>query len=276
MAARADQQGSAQGVRERSGIRVLDKAFELIEILRGAGELTAAELAARLGEPRASVYRLLTSLQVHGFVDPGSRRGTFRLGLGLARLGAAALAELDIRTVARPAMNRIHDETGETVFLCVVSGDSAVCVERLDGLHVQSLAMQLGGALPLHAGAAGVALLAAESTARRERYLDDVALTPLTPGAGLTPAGLRRLLEQTRRQGYSVSDGDVTVGIAALGAAVFDHAGELAGAVSISGLRELIVGDAVREANVIRIREAAAEISAALGCRGLGEPRRDR
>ena len=271
MAAAADEE-RGDGARGRSGVQVLDKAFELIETLGAAGELSAADLAARLGEPRATVYRLLTSLRVHGIVDPGSRRGSFRLGLGLVRLSGAVLAKLDVRAVALPAMSRVHEQTGETVFLCVRSGASAVCIERLDGLHVQSLAMQLGGSLPLHVGAAGVALLAAESPAERERYVEDTALTGLSPGARLTRAGLRQALEQTRRRGYSLSDEDVTVGIAALGAPVFDHAGRIAAAVSISGLRELVIGDAVRDANIARVVQTAAEISTALGYAAVPEP----
>src|SRR5207244_10669190 len=92
----------------------------------------------------------------------GSRPGTYRLGWRLLRLGSAVIARLDERQAALPVMERIHERTGETVFLCVRRGDDAVCIERLDGLRVQSLMLRLGGSLPLHLGAGPRTLLAWE------------------------------------------------------------------------------------------------------------------
>ena len=70
------------------------------------------------------------------------------------------VARFDERQAALPHMEHLHDMTGETVFLCVRRGLRAVCIERIEGSHVVSLALRLGGSLPLHAGAAPRALLA--------------------------------------------------------------------------------------------------------------------
>src|SRR5262249_61379656 len=82
-------------------------------------------------------------------VEAGSRSGTYRLGWRLLRLGSAVIERLDERQAALPVMERIHERTGETVFLLVRRGDEAVCIERLGGLRVQSLALRLRGSLPL-------------------------------------------------------------------------------------------------------------------------------
>ena len=57
------------------------------------------------------------------------------------------IARFDERQAALPVMRRIHEETEETVYLCVRRGREAVCIERLDGLWVQSMALRLGGSL---------------------------------------------------------------------------------------------------------------------------------
>jgi len=62
-----------------------------------------------------------------------------------------------------------------------------------------------------------------------------------------------------------VSDGDVTPGIAALGAPVFNHRGEVVGALSISGLRVQVLGPEVRTRNIKLLVEAADAASARLG-----------
>ena len=86
-------------------------------------------------------------------------RGTYRLSLKLFDLGSTVLDRFDERASALPVMQRLHDETGPTVFLCVRRGLEAVCIERIDGARVTLLELRLGGSLPLHLGAAPRRLL---------------------------------------------------------------------------------------------------------------------
>jgi DNA-binding IclR family transcriptional regulator len=248
-----------------NSVQVIAKAAAILDALADDGEASASELATRLGEPRSSIYRVLASLQQLDMVDTGGRRGTYRLGLKLLRLGSAVLQGLDIRTAALPAMERVHDLTGETVFLCVRRGSSAVCIERLEGRRVTSLALRLGGALPLHAGAAPRALLAGEPRAYWNEYLALGALERMTDTTPVSADELIPMLEAVRRDGVSVSDQDVTPGIASVGAPVFDHRGHVCAAVSISGVREGIVGEKVAESIRDLIVDAARDVSRALG-----------
>jgi DNA-binding IclR family transcriptional regulator len=199
-----------------------------------------------------------------GLVERGSRRGTYRLGLKLFRLGSAVVSRFDERAAALPVMERIHEETGETVFLCVRRGLEAVCIERLDGRRVQSLALRLGGSLPLHAGAAPRILLAFESPEFWAEYLAARAPEQLTPNTPTRPDVLYPLLEQTRESGYAVSDEDVTIGIAAVGAPIRDYNGTVRAALSISGVRASILGDDAEAIKTLVI-DGASEASRVLG-----------
>ncbi len=235
------------------------------------GEASAAELSEAVGEPRSSIYRLLSSLQAEGLVEQGSKRGQFRLGFKLLTLGTAVVSRFDEREFAQPVMERLHDLTGETVFLCVRRGDEAVCIERLAGKRVQSLALQLGGSLPLHAGAASRALLAFAPETEWEAYLQrNQPLSRFTASTPSEPGALRKLLRQARTDGCTISDQDVTVGVAAIGVPVVDYRGDVRAAVSISGVRESILGDDYerwREALI----EAGNEVSRALGVQLAGQ-----
>jgi DNA-binding IclR family transcriptional regulator len=254
-------------------VQVVAKVGALLDCLAEAGETTASDLADRMSEPRSTVYRLLATLQPLDLVEPGSRRGTYRLGLGLLRLGSAVVARFDERRAALPVMERIHQQTGETVFLCIRRGFDAVCIERLDGQRVQSLALQLGGSLPLHAGAAPRVLLAFEPESVWEEYLGERPLESFTPTTPVTREALRTSLARVREDGYAVSDEDVTLGIAALGAPIFDYRGTLRAALSISGVRPAILGER-EEAMTQLMRESAEAISRALGY--LADEGRDR
>ncbi|KXF48523.1 IclR family transcriptional regulator [Rhodococcus sp. SC4] len=245
-------------------LMLVRKVAELLDFL-AKGEATATEIAEAIDEPRSSMYRLLASLQEEDLVEAGSRRGKFRLGFKLVSLGSAVVERFDERQFAQPVMERLHALTGETVFLCVPRGDQAVCIERLDGKRVQSLALRLGGSLPMHTGAASRAILAFRDESEWEAYIArNTPLTRLTPSTPAEPSELRALLRRTRDEGIATSDQDVTVGVAAIGVPIIDYQGRVRAALSISGVRESILGaDSDRwKAEVI---SGGQEISRALG-----------
>lgn len=247
-------------------VAVLGKAVRLIELLAEHGEMTPAKLAELTGEPRSTVYRLLSTLDELELVDVGNSRGTYRLGLKLFRLGSTVVERFDERPAARPVMERLHEETGETVFLCVRRDMEAVCIERVNGLRVALLDLRLGGSLPLHLGAAPRALLAFEPYSAWDAYLAAAhALEQRTSHSPRTPAALVRELRATVERGYAISDQDVTLGVASVGAPVFGHTGAVRASVSIGGLRDLVLSPAGRIPEMVM--RAAQEISSALGHR---------
>jgi DNA-binding IclR family transcriptional regulator len=249
--------------REAVGLELVGKVGAVLTALERHGELTAAELAAATGEPLSSIYRLIRSLGTIGWLEKGPRRGLYRLGLYFMTVGGRLEESIDIREAALPALRFLLAETGATSYLCLRRGSRAVCVERLEGLAVRSLAMQLGSSLPLYAGAAPRALLAFLPEAEQEALLRDSVVQPGDPSRPSNTA-IRSDIRRTIRDGYTVSDGDVTSGIAALGVPIFNHRGELVAAISISGLRSHIIGPG-RDANIQLLRRAARTASRALG-----------
>ena len=262
---RANPSRSTDLERDAGGLELISKAGAVLDMLEQRGEASAADLAAAIGEPLSSVYRLLQSLNATGWVDRGSSRGTYRLGLSLMTVGGLVEDHLDIREASLPSLRELVDATGVTSFLCVRRGPRAVCLERIEGYAVQSLAMLLGGSLPLYAGAAPRALLAFLPVAEQTAILSDTSQQlrddPPRPDDKDILADIARI----RAAGYSVSDADVTPGIAALGAPVFNHRGEVQGALSLSGLRGQLLNPASVDATIELVRLAAGKASAALG-----------
>ena len=255
--------GSGTLKREALGSELIAKVNSVITALERHGEISAADLAIVLDEPLSSTYRMLQSLTAIGWIDRGPRRGSYRLGLRLMTIGGLIEDSIDIRESALPYLRSLLHDVGATSFLCLRRDARAVCVERLEGQSVRSLAMRLGGSLPLYAGAAPRALLAFLPASEQRAVLRSNHRLPGDP-AQPDRADLERDLALVKKQGYAVSDGDVTPGVAALGAPVFNHRHELVAAISISGLRAQILG-AQRRRNVRLIVAAARGVSAALG-----------
>ena len=253
----------AQG-RDHVGLEMLGKTNAVVTALGLNGEMNVNQLAKAVDEPVSSMYRLLSSLSAIGWVEPGSRRGRYRLGLYFMKIGRRVEDRINVRSAARPSLVRLRDSTGATSFLCLKRGLAAVCVERLEGNHVSQLAMRLGDSLPLYSGAAPLALYAflpaPERKALAKQFAADARASAELRDAGID---LEKAAQKVRADGFSISDGDVTPGIASIGAPVFNHRHDVEAAISVSGLREAVLGDT--EAVAAQVVAAAATISEELG-----------
>jgi DNA-binding IclR family transcriptional regulator len=245
-------------------LEVVVKADEILGLLSEAPSLSIAEISQGVGEPRSSVYRLIASLEDLGFVEPAPPPGgRFQLALGLFRLGRVVASRIGIRAVALPAMERLFDQTGETVFLMIRHGHAALCVERLDGRRVQSMAVNVGGTLPLHLGAGPMVLLAHSDPSIVEDYLSAGPLATRTPRSVSDEDLVRRRLEEIRMQGFAVSDEDLVPGIAAVGAPIRDAAGNVVASLSIAGARPTVLEESAGRTIELVCEAAATAIAAA-------------
>ncbi|ORA39180.1 IclR family transcriptional regulator [Mycobacterium aquaticum] len=242
------------------------KAGALMEALAQERIATSARLTELINEPASSVYRMLATLADIGWVEQMGHRGAYRIGGKLLSLSNELIRRLDIRRASLPVLKRIHDATGETTFLCVRHGTRAVCIERIDGVRVNSRVLRLGRSLPLHVGAAPRALLAFEDREGWEEYASIASQTG-DVGHDISRSALFADLEEIRDAGFVISDNTVTPGIAAVGAPIFDHFGEVAASLSVSGLREGILATGTVDAPSVTdlVRDGARELSSYLG-----------
>lgn len=250
-------------MRESSGMELFRKANALLDLLQHGREWSAQSLATEVNEPVSSTYRMLAHLREIGLVDKGTSRGKFRLGLYAMSLGAVCDDRLSLKGASTPWLEWLRGETTATALLMLRRGHNAVCIDRVVGKGVRSLALRLGGSLPLHAGAGPRALLAflpeaelLETLAHFEQAAQQDYTIP-------SRSQLEHTLTQIRSTGVSLSDEDVTPGVAAVGAPVFNHRGELEAAISVCTVRATLFDD--QERTIALVRQAAEGISRNLG-----------
>ena len=139
----------------------VERAVALLEALAAAdGPQGTNELARRTGINASTVSRVLATLREAGFVDrePGGQR--WQLGLRLVHLGNAALARLDLRDLARPLLEQLVRETGETATLSLPAQGEGVTVDFAPSPHSVSSRAEIGRASVAHATAVGKLVLA--------------------------------------------------------------------------------------------------------------------
>lgn len=198
--------------------------YRAVGVLRGVARnnvtgVTASTLASEQGLTLATAHRLLKVLTGEGLLtfDPYSKK--YHLGLDLYTLGIAA-RDFGLRDLLAGPMERLRDLTRETVFLLVRSGFDALCLERLDGdFPIRTLTLGTGSRRPLGIGAAGLALLAAESDEVVEQVLRYNGKL-YADYAEFTNEEIRAAVALTRRRGASFNDGRLRNEVRAVGMAV--------------------------------------------------------
>lgn len=140
---------------ERSvgAVGVLDKAVRVLDVLDGQPR-SLAELQVATGLPRATAHRLAVALEQHGLVRRNAD-GRFTLGLRLIGLGRAAGEGFALREAARPILEQLQADTGESVQLFVRQGEVRVCVDAVESPHGLRWIVPVGAVLPLERGSAG-------------------------------------------------------------------------------------------------------------------------
>lgn len=216
---------------------ILQRSADLVTLLAERGAMVPAEIAEYVDTPRSSVYRLGDALRDAAMIEQ-SPDAHLRLGLRWLRLADAARAGMSEWKGARKVLDELAGATQLTVFLSVPRAYEAICIDWARGEAINVLILKPGRALPLYAGAAGRVTLAFGRD-DPEAYLAMAPFEAYTGRTLTTAAQLREDVAFTRKQGYVVSDGDVTNGIGALGAPLFwTTAGGFAGALSIAGLAD--------------------------------------
>jgi DNA-binding IclR family transcriptional regulator len=134
-------------------VGVLDKAMSVIRAVADAPR-SLVELQAETQLPRATAHRLATALEAHGMLRRDAD-GRFDLGLGLVPLGRTAAERFSLVEVARPVLEEVRDQTGESVQLFVREGRQRRCVLSLESTHGLRWIVPQGALLPLDVGSAG-------------------------------------------------------------------------------------------------------------------------
>src|SRR4249919_1577709 len=142
----------------RTQVGVLDRCVAILRAVE-AGHRSFAAIAAATSLTRPTAHRLLRSLEQHGLVLQADRVG-YVLGPGLLGLAAAARADLPLRELARPALERLATATGESAQLYVRDRDRRICVDTVDSEQELRTIVDVGATLPLTKGSAGKVLLA--------------------------------------------------------------------------------------------------------------------
>ncbi len=247
-------------------IAILEDALSVLDTLvdTEAG-LSLAEIVRRTGLSKNKAFRILYTLEQRNLVRK-QNNGHYVLGVGCLIYGERARKQIDLIDAARPVMDRLVAETDETVFLGVLDGQQALCIDARESSKSIRLYARIGRRVPLHAGSIPKLLFAHLPDPVREQWLGEIELTPMTPYTVTDPDLLRQQLIHIRVQGYAITSNDLDEGATSVAAPIRDHTGRVVAALSVAGPSPRFSQERVG-AVLALVLEGAAQISANLGYR---------
>ena len=211
---------------------VLGKITEILDAFSlTRPSLTQGEIQEKTGLPISTVQRLVANMVEQGFLDRVGDQ--IRIGTRMAFWAASAMKGLDVLSIVNPVLKEIRDKTGETACVFRVEQQFRVCVAVAETRHALRREMYVGMMSPLYVGSASRVLLA-WNPELAERVLSG-PLEPLTDGTVTDPQQLRALIAHTRADGYAITTGEREDSSSGLAAPMFDSAGDVLGALTISG-----------------------------------------
>ena len=226
-------------------------------------------IGAALEMSPSTVFRLLDALCRNGFARQDGETGRYVVGMRAVTLGLAALAAVDLTSVAPPYLRALVDETGESAFLATMDDGEVVYLLKEEGRHAIRTTAVLGTRRPVHCTALGKTFLAALEPGEVRTLLQRKGMPAFTAQTVTDPDRLVAELEQVRRDGFAVDRQEIEDGLMCLAAPIRDHTGQTVAAISMAGPVGRVLPHAERYGT--RVRAIGHEVSVGLGFGASGD-----
>lgn len=220
-------------------IQTVGNALRLLETFHEVDELGVSELSRRLSLHKNNVFRLLATLEQHGYIDQSKQTEEYRLGARCLDLGRSYARSHKLLHCAGPVLDKLTEDVQESTHLAVLKDYQ---VAHLDGRQPDRLVVttsRVGTRLPAHSTALGKVLLGCAHDRDRESYeREHVSSRGLSKHTEDTITDSHKLFEHLRSvsvHGFAVDMGEFEEGLHCVAAPVFGETGDLVAALSISG-----------------------------------------
>ncbi|MEY4338763.1 MAG: hypothetical protein RLZ14_613 [Actinomycetota bacterium] len=215
-----------------STVQSIDRAFAVLRSL-AAGQAGVTDIADRVGLPKSTVSRLLSTLEELGVVEQVAAGGDYRMGIGMLEFAAAVQPGRSLVSAARPHLAELNRRTGEAAGVSIPDGTDMLYLDQLTPDSELQVRDWTGHRIPMHAVPSGHVVLASDPD-----VLDRLLEHPLhrfTDKTITRASALRERLEQVRANGYSWAFEEFADGMNSVAAAVHGADGSVIAALHVYG-----------------------------------------
>lgn len=244
----------------------LDNALDVLDYLSNHDELGVAEISKGLDIGRASIFRMLYTLEKKNYVykTPDAK---YRLGIKFAHYGSIVLDKQNIFTLIRPYLQKLRDKHNETIHLAILDKDlNVIIMDKEMSTSTIQMTSRIGSKMSFYATSTGKVLVANLMDDEMEKIIRSYNLIKFTDNTVTDHDELIKLLNKIKDQGYGADLEESEVGLTCYAVPIKDITGNVIAAISMSGPTARMEKN--KEDLLNSLKETANEVSVAMGYKG--------
>ena len=244
------------------GDGTVGKALDVLDLVAQAGRpVRFTDLLAHRLFPKATLYRFLQTLTNQGMLSHDSETGSYALGVRLVRLAHAAWSQSSLAPIARPFVDALAHDTGETIHLAQMDQGQVLYVDKRNATKPVDMFSQAGKVGPAYCTGVGKAMLAFLPDDLLERAIERQSFHAFTAQTLASPDALRAELAAIRARGHAFDREEHEVGIICVAVPILSRTGQVLGALSVTSTTARTSLGAL-ETRADKVKQTAAEIAA--------------
>jgi IclR family pca regulon transcriptional regulator len=247
-----------------SGPDFVESLARGLDVLRAFDQqhraMSLADVASATGLARPTARRLLLTLEELGYVR--SLDGAFSLTPKVITLGTAYVASLGLWDVARPHLEALVQQTGESSSMAQLDGSDIIYVARVSVPKIIALRVDIGTLFPAPQTSQGKVLLAALSRDELDRVLEIPSRSGLPRYIVSSRERLDEELTKVRARGWALADEELAPGVRSIAVPVRDGTGAVRAAMNVTVHAAETTTEHLLDAHLTRLLRAAGDVSA--------------
>lgn len=248
-------------------VQSVDRSLDILEILsQNIDGLSITEISQKADLHKSTAHRLLKTLRYKGYVQQDDQTNKYELSLKLFELGSKKIEGLDLLSQSKSHTQALSEKLNEVVHLVIRDGNDIVYIDKVEADNTIRMTSSIGRRLPLYQTSVGKAILAQLSLEEVEKVWQASQIEKKTPNTITSWPDFLIELDKVRQAGYAIDNEENELGVRCLGAAIFNHRGEVEGAISVSGPTFRVSLDKL-DTIASAVKEEADNISRELGYR---------
>lgn len=252
-----------------SQIRSVAKALMILRLLADSKRgMSLAEISRKMNMAKSTLHGLISTLRDFGYIEQSVFDGSYSLGIALFEIGSKVANNWDVRKVSSPYIQKLVEETGETVHLAVLDKGEVLYIDKHESTRSLRIVSEVGSRLPAHCTGVGKMLLAFLQPKEIKRIMATKGMTRYTKNTITDLEKLEIELERIRSLGYAEDNEEIMDSLRCVAAPIWDHNNKVAAAISISGPSSRMDNERMQILREYIVR-TAVEISAGLGYRPI-------
>lgn len=249
-------------------IQSVAHALDVLEEFRGDhDELGVTELSKKLKLHKNNVFRILATLQSRSYIEQNKTNDNYRLGIKCLELGQTFIRQRGLLRQAQPILHELAETSGETSYISILRGDEVVYLDAVETTSTVRVISRVGLHMPVHATAAGKALIAFDSEEELRKRFHASNLPKFTKNTITAADELLSNLGAVRKLDYATDLEEFEEGLRCIAGPVRDYTRKVIAAISVSGPAHRLSDEKIAQSVGPEVARCARSLSTRLGYR---------